>query len=243
MKLKDLSERMANDPGNTAARVVPFRVERSELNIQLTFARPFWPIANNIAALYSGLLEHLRDFGVTPHAIRPDTGDGSLGAFNVNFWLLQFGVLARIRLEGIELNVPNVSVDVDRLERVLLALDQALREAERDLAYGNCAMTVAMHGYVEGLDAKDFLAKFVGAVPQGLGRAVGSGTVFYFEGESPATLVVLTADLSAVVTGAVYVKVHTVFEGSIGLESLRGLGEKYLEQSIAALGLQVSAGR
>ena len=75
----------------------PFRVERSELNVQVGFASPFWPLATNIAGLYAGLLKYLRDFGVTSHAIRPDSADGSLGAFNVNFWMLNFGVIVRIR--------------------------------------------------------------------------------------------------------------------------------------------------
>lgn len=114
---------MTTNRGGAVAAVVPFRVERSELNIQLTFARPFWPIANNIGLLYSGLLDQLREFGVTPQAIRPDAGDGSLGAFNVNFWLLQFGVMARIRLESIELHAPTFNVDLDQLERAFLALD------------------------------------------------------------------------------------------------------------------------
>ncbi|MBI4263198.1 MAG: hypothetical protein HY657_02380 [Acidobacteria bacterium] len=222
---------------------VPFQIERSELNIQLPFSRPFWPIANNIALLYSGLLNHLREFGVTPQGIRPDAADGSLGAFNVNFWLLQFGVLARIRLESIELNAPTFNVDVDRLERAFLGLDRALREAERDLAYANYAVTVGMHGHIGGLEAKDFLARFASNVPQGLGTPVGSGTVFYFESQSPATLVVLTADLSAVVAGGVYVKLHTVFDGSMSPENLRRSAEKSLEQGIAALGLEVSAGQ
>ena len=239
MELMELKELMETTSSGQTTSGKPFRIERSELNVQLSFASPFWPLANNIAALYAGLLRHLRDFGVTSYAIRPDSADGSLGAFNVNFWMLNYGVIVRIRLDSVELNAPNFGVDVDQLERAFRALDQSLREAQNELAYSGYVVTVGMHGRVEGMESKEFLDKFTRNAPPGLGKSMGSGAVFYFEGTPPTTLLSVSADLSAVVPGGVFVKVHSVFDESMKPEGLRGLAEQQMEQSVMALGLTV----
>ena len=207
--------------------------------MQVSFASPFWPVANNTAALYAGLLKYLRDCGVTSYAIRPDSADGSLGAFNVNFWMLNFGVIVRIRLEGVELNAPSFSVGADELERTFRALDQSLHEAQNELAYSSYIVTVGMHGRIEGIESKEFLDKLTRNAPVSLGKSIGSGAVFYFERSSPETLLSVSADLSAAITGGVFVKVHSVFDQSMKPEGLRASAEQQLEQSVKALGLAV----
>jgi hypothetical protein len=241
MELKLLRDLMDSTSGSPTMSSTPFRIERSELNVQLSFASPFWPLANNIAALYSGLLKHLGDLGVTSYGIKTDSADGSLGAFNVNFWMLNFGVIARIRLDGVELNSPSFGVDADQLERAFRALDQSLHEAQSDLAYSGYVVTVGMHGRVEGTGSNEFLDKFTRNAPAGLGKSMGSGAVFYFEGTSPTTLLSVSADLSAVVAGGLFVKVHSVFDESMKPEGLRAFAEQQLEQSVKALGLAVAA--
>jgi len=241
MDLTELKNQMETKRGAESTVPIPFRIERSELNAQLAFAEPLWPIANNVAALYSGLLAHMGEFGVTSHAMRADNGDGSLGGFNINFWMLQYGAIVRIRLDGIEVNVPNFSVDVGQLERALLALDLSLREAQNNLSYSNFTLTVGMHGRAEGVDSKQFLERFTGKAPQGLGSLVGSGAIFYFEGPPPITVLSVSADLSATVAGGIFVKVHSVFDGSMKMDALRRVAEPQLEQSIKALGLDVSS--
>jgi hypothetical protein len=51
--------------------------------------------------------------------------------------MLNFGVIVRIRLDSVELNAPNSSVDVDQLDRTFRTLDQSLREAQNELAYSS----------------------------------------------------------------------------------------------------------
>jgi hypothetical protein len=238
MKIGELKEAMATTPSGKRAEGIPFRVERSEVNIQLSFANPFWPLANNISSVYSGLLDRMRDFGVTSQALRSDAGDGSLGAFNVNFWMLQFSVSVRIRLDTVEINA-SFPTDVDLLERAVLALDHALRDAQPTLGYSSYSLTTSMHGRLEGTDPKQFLASFSGNAPKGLGEMVGSGTVFYFEGQPPTSLLAVSVDLSAAVAGGVFVKVHSVLDASVKPDGLRAIAEPQAEESVLALGLQV----
>lgn len=239
MKLGELEELMDTSQRGEPTALIPFRVERSEFTAQLNFATPYWPIAQNISLLYSGLLNRMRDFGVTSQGIRADAADGTLGAFNVNFWMLQFAVSVRIRLDYLELNAPNFAVDADQLERALLALDQSLRNGQQDLSYSSYVVTFGMHGRLEGIEAKQFVSRFANDVPEGLGKPVGSGTVFYYEGPPPATLLTVTIDLSGVVAGGISVRVHSVFDESMKPELLRSTCERQLETGIRALGLMV----
>lgn len=239
MNLKELREQMGTPGGAESTAATPFSIERSELSVQLGFVTPLWAIATNIALLYSGLLNHMREFGVTSQGIRPDSGDGSVGGFNVNFWILQFGAIVRIRLDGVELNAPSFNVDVDQLERAFLALDSSLRDAQKDLSYSNYVVTVGVHGRVAGTESKKFLARFTGDVPPGLGDVIGSGAVFYYQGRPPATMLSVSADLSAVITDGVFVKVHSVFDGSMRPDALRKAAQQHLEQSTKALGLEI----
>src|SRR2546428_104407 len=82
--------------------LLPLSLSKADVSAQVNFATPFWPLVHNIPALYSQLLGGLRDFGVSSNAIRTDAGDGSLGAYNVNFWLLNLKSFVRIRLESAE---------------------------------------------------------------------------------------------------------------------------------------------
>lgn len=216
---------------------IPFRVEKSELNVQLNFASPYWPLAQNISGLYAGLLKRMAEFGVTSQALRPDVADGSLGAFNVNFWMLQFGVIVRIRLDSVELNAPNFAIDANQLERAFVALDQSLRDVQPDLKYSTSTVTILMHGRVDGFEPKQFLERFSNSRPEGLGSFLGSGTVFYFEGRPPLTLLSVTADLSTAVAGGISVRVHSVFDDSIRPDALRAAAEEQLVLGVQGLGL------
>ena len=69
---------------------VLFNPERADLSVTVTFSGHLWPLFHNVLDLYSALLNELADFGITVSGIKSDVGDGSLGAYNVNFWLLGF---------------------------------------------------------------------------------------------------------------------------------------------------------
>lgn len=224
--------------GQTAEPPVVFRLERSELTAQFHFASPYWLLATNIARVYAALLERMRDFGVSSQGMRSDVADGALGSFNVNFWILQYGAIVRLRLDSVEIYSPNLAVDTDQLERAYIALEQSLREADETTSYKSSEVTVAMHGRLENMEPTKFLERFVGNRPAGLGTAVGSGAVFYFE-NPPLTLSSITIDMSAVVAGGIFLKVQSVFDSTIKADALRTLATEQLERCVQALGLQL----
>ena len=101
------AEAAAADSGH----LILFDLEKADVRTQVNFASPFWPLVHNIPMLYSELLTRMREFGVDSHTIRTDAGDGSLGAYNVNFGLLNSQSMVRIRLENAEFQCLDLGLD------------------------------------------------------------------------------------------------------------------------------------
>ena len=89
----------------TEPKLIPFDTQRSDISIQGTFESELWCLFHDVPRLYSGLLHGLRDTGITPNSIKVDNGDGSLGGYNVQFWLFDFRVLVRVRLDRFEIRL------------------------------------------------------------------------------------------------------------------------------------------
>src|SRR5882672_11014743 len=173
------------------------QIEKSDLMIQLNFDQPMWVLAKDVSALYSSLVARMADFGVTTQAIRTDTGDGTLAGYNVNFWILQYGAIVRIRLDTVEVTCPNLAtVNIEQLDSAFQRLWEALVSADPALSVRSSQVTLAMHGQPNGVDAREFLVRFVRATPTGLGENLGAGVVFYFGERPPLTFSSVSADLS-----------------------------------------------
>lgn len=221
---------------------IVFDVQRSDLTIQINFGKHFWPLFHNIPSFYSALLDRLGEFGVVPNSIRTDVADGSLGAYNVNFWMFNFRASVRIRLERLELQFNNIlQSDLDELERVFVRLTEALAASFEGFEVASYAVDLGLHGQPLGVEPKTYLARFISNVPEGVGPHFGSGVVFYFGEEGQAPLRTITADLSGPLPGKVYVRLYSVLTGTTA-HALRGAIEEHMTIGLRSLGLTTKAG-
>ncbi len=215
----------------------PFDVNRADLNIQINFGSQFWPLIHNIPRLYSALLTGMKTFGLGSRAIRTDTGDGSLGDYNVNFWLFDFRAVVKIRLDGAELHCPNLTdSDVEPLERAFIRLAECLSQAQENLPLSSYFVTVNLHGQPEGLSAKNYLAGFVRSIPDQMGPQLGNGVVFYFGNHGPVTRATVTAD-QLLVPDSVALRLTCLLDGSLRPDELRRTIEAELNAALNGLGL------
>lgn len=226
----------------TQATLVDFDVQRADVTIQANFAAEFWPLFHNIPAFYSALLIRLRDVGLTSNAIKTDVGDGSLGGYNVNFWLFDIRALVRIRLERLDIEFRSIlQADVDLLERAVVGVLEALRSSmssSSNFEIANYWVDVQLHGEPSGIPVRGYLSRFVSDAPSGLGPLLGSGCVFYFGEQSAAPVKTVTVDLSAAFPGKLYVRLATFFQGSTRPEALRAAVEEHMATGLAAIGLR-----
>lgn len=173
------------------------KVLRSDLTLQVAFSQPLWQLFHNIPALYGALLKHLGERGLRTADIRTDAGDGTLGGFNVNFWLLNLGMLVRLRLESVEVQADLNRVAADQLAPATDALLKAVRMASPELKFLTYSVTLGIHGHLNGANINEFLAKFTTNAPAGSGPVVGSGCVFSYGQQDPIITSALTLEPSS----------------------------------------------
>ena len=222
-----------------------FEIGRSSLGVQIGYRSRSWMLVHEIPRLYESLLEGLSDFGVLPQNIRSDSGDGSLGGFSVNLWMLNFGVNVRLGLTGAELRSDDLSrVNLDQLEQAFVGLTDSLVAADSNLAFQSYGVTIELHGQLEGVETKDYLATFVNAPErEELGPSVGSGAVFYFGERPPVTLSNLSVDLSGVIEGSLYLRAINVLDGTaLRPADVRNVIAERLRVGLEAVGLQADLG-
>ena len=234
-----MSRGMANSVGRSETAPIVFDVRRSDLSIQVNFRSHFWSLFHNIPNLYSALLRGLGEFGVTPSTIKSDVADGSLGAYNVNFWMFGFRALVRIRLEQVEIQFNNITQsDVEQMERAFVRLLEALAASNAEFALSSYAVDIGLHGELSGVESKDYLATFVARSPRLPGPYIGSGVVFYFGEDGAATLRTVTADLSGLLPGKLYVRVYCVYKETLDPKGLRAAVEEQMTAAFSSIGLR-----
>ena len=214
------------------------------MSVQAQLTEPAFDLLAAPYLLYSSLLEGLSPLGLQLSDIRVETGDGTITGVNVNFWMLDYGVLTRIRVDSIESHCPRLDkVPEDRVAQIFAAAVEAVTRASSRVAVANYGTTIAVHGQPQGLDVGEYLRRYCAEIPQGLGNPVGTGTLFYFGPERNHISTALTLDLSAQVKDGLFMRWYTVWEtSSVELANFhRMIRERYI-QVLATLGLEDDAG-
>ena len=219
-----------------------FNIERSGLSLRIHYNARSWMLVHEIPRLYEALLQGLDGFGVSPQDIRSDNGDGSLGGYGVNLWMSNFGAHVRLSLTGADLSCADLSrVDLDQLERAFVCLtDSLITAADNDLVFASYAVTNDLHGHVEDLETKDYLARFVNTPDvEELGPSLGSGAFFYFGERPPVAQSRLSVDLSGVIVGCLHIGAFSMLDGSaLGPSDIRNAITERLRISLEAVGLR-----
>ena len=218
-----------------------FEIERSSLIVQIDYHSRFWTLAHGTPRLYEALLQGLADFGVLSQNIRSDSGDGSLGGFKVNLWMLNYAAHVQLGLTGAELRCDDLKrVTLDQLEEAFVRLTKALVTADEDLAIRSYSVTIELHGQPRGVATKEFLATFVNnPEKEELGPSLGSGAIFYFGERPPVTVSNFSVDLSAAIEGKLHFRSVNVLDGAaVGPPDVRNVILERLRVSLEAVGLQ-----
>lgn len=223
-----------------AAEGVPFKVQKSDLTVHIQFGGYFWSLVHDIPRFYTALLTNLGEFGVTPTSIRSETGE-NLGAYNVNFWMLNFKINVRIRLERAEFVFNNLTgADVEVGERAFAALMQSLAASNEQFSVSGYQVDWGLHGFAEGVDSREMLSRFVTRTPEGLGDLHGRGAIFYFGKDSVRQSLIM--DMSGVVRDAIFFRFIENFDGPPPSEKLGDHWGARLQTALKSVGFRASEG-
>lgn len=176
--------------------------------------------------------------------MKAERGAGSFEDSHLQCTLFNFSTLVRIRLDRIEV----ICLDVFRatqkqLEDVTLGVLEVVQGLLPSLPYRTYTLAANLHCEIENASAKDFSKKFAGAIPEGFGPVVGTGTAFYYGAEAEQLTASVTVDLSALHANALLLRTQVVWDaGKSKIQEVPALAAKHIEKLFNALGVALARG-
>lgn len=218
-----------------------FKVAQGDLNFQANFPEPAFELFRDSLGLQRLLFTKLARHRVQLTDIRVDPGNGTLGDYSLLSYLFNFSVSVRIRLERVEIQSFDLArVDVNKLNEAGVDVLEAIRSHVPSLSFKTHVLSVGLHGKLEGISVREFLSRFVTSGPKNLGPSIGNGAVFYFGPDAERLMSAVTTDLSSLIDGGLYVRLHVIWDASkVPIEGLPGVGDKYLRDALTQLDLAI----
>ena len=221
---------------------IKLEAARADLTLEAGYSQPeFGLFFEDGSALLHHLFKRLEPYGLRLTDLRVERGSGNIGDQHILCYLFNYWMTVRIRIERIEVVCSELPQDyVDKLKAAIVDVLGAVKDYRPNLSFRAFAIVVGLHAKLEGQPVRDYLARFVANVPQHLGPSTGSGAVFYFGPEGDRLLSSITADVSAVVQDAAYLRIHGVWDAKkVAPDSLSAIADGFVHQALESLGLQL----
>lgn len=220
---------------------IKLEVPKADLAFEAGFSKPEFALFRDGADLLDRLYARLEPYGLQLNDIRVERGTSNAAEQHVLVYLFNYWMTIRIRFERIEITCSHLPQDlVEKYKAAILDVTRAVKEHKPDLSFKAFAVASAFHAKLEGLSAREYLARFVTEAPQGLGPSTGSGAVFYYGAEGSRLLATVTADMSAVVPDGLFVRIYGIWDSArIEIDALAGTADAFVRQALEKLDLQL----
>jgi hypothetical protein len=223
---------------------IDFKAARGELHFQANYTEPFFELWQRPDRLFKTLFTTFAKHGMHLNDVKwgPAT---SVGEVDLTFHLLNFALTVHIRVDRVEIDAFDICrVNEQLLQEVGVELFDALKTYNSSVSFAAYVVALAHHGTLSTGTAREFTHKLIGSMPEILGPVTGSGMVLYYGPGEDRLSSAVTLDLSAVVSDALFVRVHTVWDASrVRLEDLAARTRQYWERVFKALNLNPLAGK
>ena len=214
-------------------------VAKSDLAFEAGLSEPDFGLLRD-DALLKQLLKRLAPFGGQLGDLRIERGNGSIGDQHLLWYLFNYAMTLRIRVDRVEVTCPLPSDQMARFTEAMVEVLRAFKDRQADMSFRAFAMTVAVHAKLERTSAPEYLSRFVANVPAGLGPSTGSGGVFYFGPEGDRLWSNITVDASAVVPDAVFFRIRAMWDAQkVAVESIVQVARDFVQSSFRSLDVNV----
>ncbi len=215
-----------------------FAIERSEVELESSFAPRLWALVHDAPVLYDALLDQLRPLGLSSTDLRPDAGDGSVGSAGLGFWLFDGKTNVRVGLESVRFRW---AVSPFEIAGSVDGVTNALRQALPEFRFRTHAFSYACHGRVEGAKSAEFVRRFTPDGPgiEGFGERLGAGAAFYFGEAPPVISSTLTLDVSRALQDGLFVRVYMVVDETVDTgQGIQTVGEERIRAALRSVNLE-----
>jgi hypothetical protein len=221
---------------------IKVEVLRADLQFEAGYPEPDFGLFRDESTILHDLFKRLEPHGLRLSDVRVERGSSNVGEQQILCHLFNYWMTVKLHIEKIEVVCTQLPRDhVEKFNAAILDVLRAVKDYRADLAFKAFAVGVGLHAKLEGQPGRDYLARFAANVPQKLGPSTGNGAVFYFGPEGDRMLSSVTADVSAVVQDAVWLRIHGVWDArKVTPDSLPGIASGFVRAALESLGLQLS---
>ncbi len=217
--------------------------ERSDLAFEAGFSQPEFGLFRDVPGLLHSLHPRLQPHGLKLSDVRVERGSGNVADHHLLFYLFDYAMTIRIRTERIEVacsSLPNPET-LERYKAAIVDVIRGVKDFNHDLVIRAFAVAVNIHARLDGMTPREYLASYIARAPGELGPVTGNGAAFYFGPNENRVLASITLDNSAVVTDALFARIHAVWDAAkVSVEDLAGgMAEGFIRTALQGLDLQV----
>jgi hypothetical protein len=221
----------------------PIKMVQGDLVFQADLTQPAFSLLQSSSKLYQALFAALSRYGLRLGDMKPEQGSGTLGDLHLQCSFYNFTTSLRVRLERIELTCFDLTrVERGQLEEVTVSALEALSQSlSPDVSFKTYSLGISLHGLLAEGEVKDFLGRFVTAIPKDLGPSLGAGCIFYFGAEAERVTSSLAMDLSAVVENGLFLRLQVVWDAEkVEIKAIPTVASQHIENALAQVGLVLS---
>ena len=219
---------------------VKFLISRSDVTIEASYQQPQFGLLREDRGLYTRLASRLTAYGLKLSDMKIERGNGSIGEYHLFFYLLDYLVVVRIRVDRTEIYCSQLTAD--NKTRVLAAAMETLvcvREAI-GAEYRVYTVMLNIHGVMENQSSTAFLRKLIATPPAAAGAITGNGIGYYFAATGDRTASSLVLDVSAIAPDGLYAKPQATWDPTrVPLEHLAEQTEEFVRATLGSFDIEV----
>lgn len=217
-----------------------FVVSRSDVTIEASYPQPQFGLFRDEAGLLERVVARLSHHGLKLSDMKIERGNGSLGDLHLFYYLLDFLLTIRVRVDRVEIYCSLLTDD--NKKSVIAAATDTLACVRESIGnqYRAYALSMNIHGLLESHSAKTFLGRLISAPPTEIGPVVGNAVAYYLAPSEERVSASLTFDVSAITTDGLFVRPQATWDASrLSLEQFPERAETFVRRALGSFGIEV----
>jgi len=217
-----------------------FLVSRSDATIEAGYFQPQFGLFRDEGGFLARLLTQLSPHGLKLSDVKIERGNGTLSDLHLLCYLFEYLLTIRVRVDRVEIYCSHLTED-NKKAVTAASLDTLTCIREHiGREYRAYALSMNIHGPLEGLPARTLLARLVTTPPADIGLVTGNAVAYYLGALEERIAGSLTLDVSAIAPDGLFARPQATWDASrMPLEQFAERAETFVRRTLASFGIEI----